>query len=233
MPFFSTSSIERSILLGNFNYQILSRSSSGVPDTWKSYLSSLWIDCITSPGACPSSTFLRNSSRSCLNYIFMPSDLYPFTSSPLIDFINLLWTDHHLVSVELRLGQAPLGPGLWRCNPTLATDKHFCSDLSVFLTSEIALFDTSLSQQQKWDQIKLITGKFARKYSRKKRTHNQLHLRSLQKERRQYLSFNNHIDIHHDPYLISLEAEIASVQSDFTHINALYAGLQWREHSEK
>ena len=123
IPFFSSSTIGRSVLLGDFNYQVLSRSSSGVPESWRTHLSSYWIDSVTPPGDCPTPTFLRNSSRSCLDYIFMSTDLSPFSSSPLIVFINPLWTDHHLVSVELRLGQVPLGPGLWRCNPTLATDK--------------------------------------------------------------------------------------------------------------
>ncbi|KAG2213760.1 hypothetical protein INT45_001415 [Circinella minor] len=233
LSIFSTPSIDRSVLLGEFNYQILSRSPSGIPDIWKTHLSSFWVDCVTSPGCCPTPTFLRHSSRSCLDYIFMSHDLYPYTSSPIIDFINPLWTDHQLVSIELRLGQVPLGPGMWRCNPTLAHNDKFCSELYHMLDNEFSTLPASLSKQQTWDQIKIITGKFAHNYSRKKGTHNRLHLCSLQTERRRYLSLHNNTALHQDSYLLSLEAKIASVQSDMVHIDALRAGLRWCENGER
>ncbi|KAG2217910.1 hypothetical protein INT45_008660 [Circinella minor] len=193
LSFLSPAVISCSILLGDFNYQILSHSPLGIPNPWKSYLSSYWVDSVTPPGDCPTPTFL----------------------------------------LELRLGQAPWGPGLWCCNPTLANDKLFCSELYDILDSEFATVLISLTTQQKWDHIKTITGRFARKYSRKKGTHNRLHLQSLQKERRRYLSPLHHTTIQQDSYLISLEAEIASTQSDFAHIDALRAGLRWRENGER
>ena len=42
LSFLSSSSIERSFLFGDFNYQILSSSPSGVPDIWKTHLSSFF-----------------------------------------------------------------------------------------------------------------------------------------------------------------------------------------------
>ena len=154
-------------------------------------------------------TFLRNSSRSCIDYIFVSDDLYPFTSFPLVDFINPLWTDHQLVSAELHLGQAPLGPGLWRCNPALAHDDSFCSELYTLIDKTFPDLDITLTSQQKWDCIKHITGCFARTYSRQKGTHNHRHLRSLQKERPKYITSNNNIDLQHDPYIISLKPKLS------------------------
>ncbi|KAI9488277.1 hypothetical protein BDB00DRAFT_772823, partial [Zychaea mexicana] len=187
LPIFSSRVIERSVLLGDFNYQVLSRSPRGVPAIWQAHLLAYWHDCITPPSHCPSPTFLRNSSRSCIDYIFMSSDFRSFSSSPVIDFINPLWTDHHLLTAQLRLGKAPVGPGMWRCHPSLASNPLFRHALYQALDKLCASFSEGCSVQAQWDLVKKETGRVARKFNKDQRAYHNRRLWALQKERRKVL----------------------------------------------
>ncbi|KAI8331826.1 hypothetical protein BD560DRAFT_341386, partial [Blakeslea trispora] len=58
--------------------------------------------------------------------MFFDSHLRAQLHNPQIHHMPPYWTDHSLLTVDLFLGGPPCGPGAWRFNPTLLTDKHFC-----------------------------------------------------------------------------------------------------------
>ena len=161
----------RVLITGDFNYDHHQARQTPYIDTNRS--NPLYVhfqDCINLPHSLALPTFRRNESFSTIDYILATTNLHSSILSSNVEFLNTAWTDHALISVSFRFGCDKHGPGLWRANPTLATNEFFHRTLAATLTKLCTSMDHSLSPQAKWEAIKAETKVIARQVGRRQAT---------------------------------------------------------------
>ncbi|OAD74955.1 hypothetical protein PHYBLDRAFT_167288 [Phycomyces blakesleeanus NRRL 1555(-)] len=162
----------RFILLGDFNHSYHTRSPRPrlAPHTWLQFLSDHLFDCVTMPDSTPMPTFHRGTTSSTLDYIFSSSDIFSHRILSSVDYIHPQWSDHFLVSASFLFDSGTvLGKGLWRANPRLSYNQHFCLQLDSHIHSLVHSLPTSLSVQEQWDSLKTDVIHFIRSYCRRLR----------------------------------------------------------------
>lgn len=180
-------------------------------------------------------TFRRNTSLSTIDYFFLNPILASFVNSSQVQFISPEWTDHTLLSVDLRFDSPDHGSGIWRANPNLTKNTYFVEQLHMALDD----FHIQLSQlsnppdaQTTWDNIKTITKTLARRIGRSKGEWRQRQLKRLQRKRNRILRIYKDSRILHDRLPI-IEQQIGRIQQDIVETLALRSGIRWRENGEK
>lgn len=182
-------------------------------------------------------TFRRGSTKTTIDYIFAAPQLVEFISNEEIEFISNAWTDHALLSITLQFRCAEHGKGLWRANPALAKNPFFVSKL----TSALNEFHDHLDQtplefvdtnQLLWDQIKALTRRVAIYCSRQKSAWRVRQLKRLQRKRNKLIRrYQNNDTVLHQRLLV-VEKLISDLQQEQVEIQALKAGIRWRENGE-
>ncbi|KAI9487083.1 MAG: hypothetical protein EXX96DRAFT_474651, partial [Benjaminiella poitrasii] len=126
------------IILGYFNYSYsLYFSASSYlndPRAWLDYLYRHFQDCFLATSTPHKATFLRGSTQSCLDYIFVTNDLSSSCLSADVTYIQCIWSDHMLVSSRFSLNSSAststtvshIGKGVTRVHPRLASTIAFC-----------------------------------------------------------------------------------------------------------
>lgn len=238
----------RQILLGDFNYSYASHLSTTpprqAPSSWLHYIDNHYLDGVTPSDHPSEATFHNSRSRSCIDYIFVSHDLIDCKVSSSTTFVQPAWTDHTLVSLRLHLSSpvstssAPsprVGKGIWRAHPRLALSKDFREQLSIGISSALASFPSTMSAQDKWDSLKIITTSLAKKFSRKQSSHLKSVEKILQGKRN---SINQSIRRYPSnapsltPQLFVIESQLSSIQQYHAETLALRSGLRWREMGE-
>ncbi|KAG2189845.1 hypothetical protein INT46_009976 [Mucor plumbeus] len=179
-------------------------------------------------------TFRRNESLSTIDYIFVNPTLAHFVTSSQVQFISRDWTDHALLSVQLRFDSPDHGCEIWRANPTLVKNPYFVEQLNSALDD----FHNQLSQlpdppsfQSSWDNIKELTKTIARRIGRCKGTWRQRQLKRLQQKRNRILRIYKDSRVLHKRLPI-IEQQIGDIQQEIVDTLALRSGLRWRENGE-
>ncbi|KAL7333917.1 hypothetical protein PS15p_202760 [Mucor circinelloides] len=239
-----SSSPSRSIILGDSNYTYSNASSSRnrqAPRSWLQYIDDHFLNGVSPPGKASSITFQRGVSQSCIDYIMLSNDL---ASSVAFDhcntsYIQPAWSDHLLISSQLRLHPAPnassasaVGKGLWRAHPHLASIPLFKQILYKDLAKRLVTLNASLSAAQKWEQLKLTTAHVAKSFSRRQaftlsRAEDLFHKKRSRLS--QKLSADPSLHPVLNPQLKIVQDQLASLQSYHIDILALRSGIRWRE----
>ncbi|CAO3699873.1 unnamed protein product [Rhizopus microsporus] len=173
-------------------------------------------------------TFRRGEViRSTIDYLFLSTILSANYIDATVDFVDPEWSDHAILSVELKLDLADShGPGAWRANPVYLGHKGFRRHLANMLTevyhSEIA--HSQSSPQILWDMVKARVKEFTRKYGR-----SYVSWRSQKRHCILQSSLPEGVLVEHLP---RVERQIASLQRDLVEIKVLKAEKTWREHGE-
>ncbi|KAL7320715.1 hypothetical protein PS15m_000578 [Mucor circinelloides] len=141
-------------------------------------------------------------------------------------YIQPAWSDHFLISSQLRLHPAPdasstsaVGKGLWRAHPHLASISLFKQLLYKALAKRLVITpDACLSAAQKWEQLKLTTAHVAKSsFSRRHTLTTLSRAEDLLHKKRSGLSQKLSADpsLHPvlDPQLKIVQDQIASLQS--------------------
>jgi hypothetical protein len=168
------------IILGDFNYQAASYTSTTTPSPlpiltqpsqkqWHEYINTHFHECTHSREAghlLP--TFRRGQVQSTIDYIYASPVLYQQLHSSSIDFIASDWTDHALLSAQFQFRSHIQGPGLWRANPQLAKNKYFQTALTKALDEfHLNLVDSQNTPQETWDLLKPLVRTIAQKHGRR------------------------------------------------------------------
>ncbi|KAG1049516.1 hypothetical protein G6F43_008161 [Rhizopus delemar] len=125
------------------------------------------------------STFIRVYARSTIDYIYYHYPLPPRISNVQQLFLPKSWTDHCLLTVVLLENRQDVGPGTWRFNPTLLSDKKvvalieqtvylFFNSLPNNFSLPSASFHThkhQFSPQDHWERLKLFLQQTVKLYS--------------------------------------------------------------------
>ncbi|CAO3694762.1 unnamed protein product [Rhizopus stolonifer] len=224
-PFFQLDPTNH-IVLGDWNYSYAIspvQLSGRTPYEWLQFVSKSFVDCLTSPGDTHANTFHRGTGSSCLDYIFVSTDLAPFKASS------------SKFNLPLKDSVPQTGPGLWRAHPSLTRDGSFCTLLVSNIESLFCQFSSEMTAQCKWERIKEKTKDTALRYSRRKAFNLQRGERLLQKKHSVILTqmvFNHLPSSDLLPQLRIVENQLSSIQQYHTDTLALRASIRWREKGE-
>ncbi|PHZ13154.1 uncharacterized protein RHIMIDRAFT_129447 [Rhizopus microsporus ATCC 52813] len=229
-PYDDRSCVDRLVIAGDFNFTIQSSQSSSSYRNWIQLLSSHFQNVMSDLRDLHTPTFRRGAvTRSTVDYL--STTLSANYIDATVDFVDLEWSDHAILAVELKLDLADShGPGAWRANPIYLGHKDFRRRLANMLTelyhSEIA---HSRSSQILWDVVKARVKEFTRKYGRSYVSWRSQQIKRLQKKCHRILqsSLPEGILVEHLP---RVERQIAFLQHELVEIKALKAEKTWREH---
>jgi hypothetical protein len=65
-----------------------------------------------------------------IDYMFAHHSLLPQITNTQQHFLPREWTDHAPLQIDLQLPRGDMGPGIWRFNPILPSNKGFTTTLS-------------------------------------------------------------------------------------------------------
>ncbi|KAK4517255.1 uncharacterized protein ATC70_000587 [Mucor velutinosus] len=87
-----------------------------------------------------------------------------------IEHVSLVWTDHALLTIKLRLQLNNTGKGLWRANPNLVHYKSYLKKINTGISHfmQTILANSSDSNQIKWDRLKGYIRKLTKAYCSKR-----------------------------------------------------------------
>lgn len=228
--FMHTQPTQRSILLGDFNYNIHLRAPNTFPITWSNWLTSMWHDPFHNDeqtrGA---ATFHRGNTT--IDFILCSNDLETKIHHPTISYVS--HTDHNALAITMTTGIPMTGPGIWRLNPQLLRNDYVREEIQTWLdVATLHLPDTTPCHQ--WDWLKSHLKAFCQVLSRKVASHRNRQLQYLQREYRQCLHANAlYESISTQTRLQQIRASMDQIQEADADILALRAGNRWREKGER
>ncbi|CEG83560.1 hypothetical protein RMATCC62417_17461 [Rhizopus microsporus] len=132
-PYDDRSCADRLIIAGDCNFTIQSSQASSSYRNWIQLLNSHFHNLMSELRDLCILTFRRSAvTRSTINYLFLSTILSANHIDATVDFADPEWSDHAIISVELKLDLADShGPGAWRANPVYLDHRDF---LDVLLT---------------------------------------------------------------------------------------------------
>ncbi|KAG0736711.1 hypothetical protein G6F23_010785 [Rhizopus arrhizus] len=196
----------RSILLGDFNHNIHTRSSSLSLAQWFQWIHLNWHDPINSNPEHNNIPTFRNIST--IDFLLITADLIDMVDNHDIKYVARC--DHSAISTYLTLGCTRTGPGIWRCNPYLVQDPHFRTELTAFCTNA-EHFLSDLGTPLLWDLLKCRLKSFIQ-------------------------TFSNKAAAQHDgtnAQIASVESQLELQYEHSSSVLALRSGQRWREQGER
>ncbi|KAG1592700.1 hypothetical protein G6F47_009347 [Rhizopus delemar] len=235
------------ILMGDFNYTYSQHLSPHhlrqAPKQWLQYIEDHFVDGVTPPDQAAQPTFCRGVQSSCIDFIFLSKDLPFVPRTANVTYIQPVWTDHFMVSIQLEYNSPPtdttdhptVGKGLWRANPLLASNKDFCAALKHALSNTVSSFIDGLVASYKWETLKATTKKVAQSFSRKQASSYKQAKTLLQNKlaslRKKTILFPEQVP-ELQPLVNVVERQLADIQQYHVEILALRSGIRWRELGE-
>ncbi|KAG1451795.1 hypothetical protein G6F46_005552 [Rhizopus delemar] len=191
------------------------------PKQWLQYIEDYFVDGVTPPDQAAQPTFCRGVQSSCIDFIFLSKDLPSVPRTANVTFIQPVWTDQFMVSIQLEYNPPPtdamdhpsIGKGLWRANPLLASNKDFCAALKNALSNTVPSFIDGLSASYKWEALKATTKK------------------KLDNLRKKKILFPEQVP-ELQPLVNVVERQLADIQQYHVEILALRSGIRWHELGE-
>lgn len=175
-------------------------------------------------------TFHRLQYSARLDYLFISGFLLSATTTTDIKTEPL--SDHSTISIDFRIPMANRGPGFWRMNNLLLTDKDFMTKMRQHILENLEedLHDPNL----KWEWIKYKIRSFAISYGITKARQERQHVTSLEK-RLTTLAETHDLtatpDIAHEAQ--SIKRELAEIQQHQANKAIFKTKANWTQMGEK
>lgn len=134
----------------------------------------------------PIHTFNNQHNQSTIDYIFMSPSMAIQTAAPTHTYLVRAWTDHTLLSCEIRLGALQTGPGVWRMNTSLLDNEELKETMKERII-ETLQDQLELPPMDRWDQLKTILQDDLQRTSRQQAKDKKDLIHSLQRERQHLL----------------------------------------------
>ena len=142
-------------------------------------------------------------------------------------------SDHKGISIELNNSNFKRGPGYWRFNNSLLTDRNFIEQMNDLL-DDVNISNTD-NPIEKWETCKLEIKSFCVAYGKEKSIRNRNEILDLQNELKQieYQLINNPTDAYLSRRLIEIKQKIDIIQTNRTKGAQVRARIKWIEEGEK
>ncbi|CDH54787.1 hypothetical protein RO3G_11686 [Lichtheimia corymbifera JMRC:FSU:9682] len=229
---------EPCLIIGDFNTHLHTTLDPGLRPWGQSLLDHFHncmypelTDMLSPPHAAP--TFHRGDTHTTVDYIFCSHDLRSRISNAQQWYMSRAWTDHEMLTMDLRVHDMDTGPGCWRFNPVLLDDEpQFDLLLQSTVNGYFDQLDEDLCEvdpQMCWDNLKAVLKETAIDYSFRQSLTIKQQLRTLQRRRHGILQQHGH----RDPRLPPLEKEIDTIQERITKQLLLRSAIRWHESGER
>ena len=212
----------RSILLGDFNHNIHTRSSSQSLAQWFQSIHLNWYDPINADPEHNNTPTFRYILTT--NFLLITADLTDMVDSH--DIIYVARCDHAGISTHLTLGCTRTGPVIWRCDPYVAQDPHFRTELTAFCTNS-EYFLSNLDTPSLWILCKSRLKSFIHTFSKKATAQRRRNLNKLQRMCKQLL--REPTDNETNVQLAAVESQLEFQYEHSSSVLVLRSGLQWTE----
>lgn len=223
-------------VIGDFNSHLHTRLPPGIRP-WGHFLLNHCYNCLypqltesLSPQN-PAPTYHHgDNTHTTVDYIFASPSLRSCVTNARQWLLSPEWTDHELLSIDLRINNIDTGPGCWRFNPYLLQQPSFDQLLKDTVNGYFRQLDTSsIEPQQAWDSLKHVIKETAVHFSVFQQKNASDHLQALH-ARRQKLIQHPH---HQGSALQALNAEIVDTQERLTQQLRLRSATRWHEEGER
>lgn len=150
LPFFDAPS-PHSVLLGDLNYHHHRQGTA--PGDWKRWIAGKMVNALTPDYESPLPTFDNHRHQTTIDYIFTSTDLSHSIAAASHSYVSSAWTDHVLISCEVRLEAIKTGPGIWRLNASALREDDFGKTINNLLDLSFELH-RGQPDHFAWDNIK-------------------------------------------------------------------------------
>jgi len=228
------------VILGDFNYHHHLRHTA--PAVWKEWINDNTINIMSQHNGLPIHTFNNQHNQSTIDYIFMSPAMAIQTAAPTHTYLARAWTDHTLLSCEIRLGALQTGPGVWRMNTTLLDNE----DIKDAMSEKIIVSLRDLAEHtpiEQWDQLKIMLQEDLQKASRQQAKDKKDLIHGLQRDRQHFLQRINWLKgapVPSQERIAVLEAQWENTEHRLDTLMektmtglALRTQLRWREMGER
>lgn len=224
-------------IMGDFNYQSENLRADGTYTgttlDWTTLLTDHYTDCFAENKAI---TWKSGTSATIIDYIYCSKPIRKSVNNITQQFISDTWTDHALLAINFTYERnSSKGPGAWKGNPFLASNKRFRSTLVQHLnesSKDLQVIASFATKQQQWDWIKLEVKAFTKGFQLAEINWRREQLVSLQRKRNGFLRQHKNRGLHL-PILSVVEQQISALQESIAEIEILKAGKIWRENGER
>lgn len=174
-------------------------------------------------------TFHRGSYSARLDYLFIPSSLLAASS---IDILPQALSDHSMITMKVTFTQIRRGPGYWRFDNRLLSDKSFLQNMSAHIADiqQERLPDHNLP----WEWLKYKIKTFSINYSIQKKREDTRFIRELE-DRLQSLAIDHDLtetsDIVHE--VQSIKRELAEIKLSKANATIPWSKAWWSGLGEK
>lgn len=231
-------SLDRLIISGDFNYDNERDIESGkglykTAQDWVFYMQHFFDNCMLHNNMEKIPTFQRVVGiTSTIDYVYAGIN---FTNSILdasVQYIKSNWSDHSILNVTFDLGSSKMGPGLWRGNPSYASNPAFQKMLAKRVDQVLEASNADSSPQQLWEKIKKTTKHCIKSFGIRHVSWRKSSLKQLERKRNRLLrSKPPQATLLH--FLPRIDSMISILQQEIVDIKAMKSGITWREKGEK
>jgi hypothetical protein len=231
---------DRLIISGDFNYSLLRQHvlQQATSNEWRALLAQFFSNSMMMNNLSEIPTFQRNridtTVTSVIDYIYLGRHLQQQLQDTRITRLHSDWSDHSILQISFRVGTSPTGPGLWRANPVYASHPALISRIFDKVNRLIVTFskaDTQLSAEEKWDSVKSTTKKVIRNYSSTYVNWRKDTIKQLERKRNRILRNKPSVALRNQ-LINPIDKQLGQLQQELAAIDALKAGMRWRENGE-
>jgi exonuclease III len=232
---------DRLIISGDFNYSYqrhrsLARTTS---NEWRSLLNRFFFNSMVMNDLDDIPTFQRTNVgvvvTSTIDYIYLGRHLHQQLQDTSIHRLCSDWSDHSILQTSFKVGTSPTGPGLWRANPVYASHpalQHQIVNKVNRLMMHFAKHCSNMSPEDKWDQVKTATKKVIKNYGYSYVNWRTETIRQLERKRNRILRTKPPLALR-TQLTTPIDLQLGQLQKELSSVEALKAGIRWREHGEK
>ena len=229
------------IISGDFNYDLArdidsKRGLFKTSTAWTSLLENFFFNSMIHNSMNNIPTFQRTASiTSTIDYIYLGGIIKSRLIDNSVHYIQSQWSDHAILHVALDLGPSKLGPGLFRGNPSYASNPQFKAQLQQKLSELLHQTEKDLitmNAQVLWEEVKKVTQKWIKLFGIKHVSWRKSALKQLERKRNRFLRSKPPIATRL-LILPKIDKMIDTLQQELVEIAALKSGVVWREKGEK
>lgn len=184
-------------------------------------------------------TFKRGNQRTMIDYMFAHHSLAPQITNTQQCYLPSEWTDHALLQLDFLIQRDDMGPGVWRFNPTLLSNKGFTATISMTLKEFYTNQDEQMSTPERWECLKNIIKYTAQEYSKEHHKNNKNNIHVLQRKRMQMIEMMQQPTINKKSLdnlkedIVQLEHSIEEKIRNETTQYLLRSATKWHEQGER
>ena len=171
---------------------------------------------------------LKRASR--LDFWLVDKDVYKRTIST--DIRPAIRADHNAISLKVNLHDIKKGPGYWKLNTSVLSDKLYQKKIYDIIQS---LSEMKVSAMEKWELLKIKVKEYTQRFCRK-RSVIEKNIRSILEERLRSLEIKIDVNVHNaelENYYSKVKTKLEKIYQVEAKGAGIRARVKWIEQGER